>query len=315
MNRSPETLSLERTADGDFFIGRRAFLCRGGLFMAASTVGLPCFAGADEGQASVGKPLVRIGLMTDVHYADRDTAGTRCYRESVLKVREAVNQFNAAEAHVAVELGDFIDAADTVEGELGHLKTIEAEYVKFAGDRHHVLGNHCVWTLTKKQFLETCGQKISYYSFDKGGTHFVILDACYRKDGVAYGAKNFEWTDTEIPAEEQAWLKADLDSTSNSAVAFVHQRLDVAEHYGVHSGPAVRNILEDSGKLLAVFQGHYHLNEYEEINKIHYCTLRSVVDGSGEKNSAYAIVDIYGDGSLRVDGFRRQTGYSLKVLS
>ena len=39
--------------------------------------------------------------------------------------------------------------------------------------------------------------------FDRGGFHFVVLDACFRSDGVPYGRKNFKWTDTKIPPAER----------------------------------------------------------------------------------------------------------------
>ena len=91
-------------------------------------------------------------------------------------------------------------------------------------DRHHVLGNHCVDTLTKEEFLDRVGQERSFYSFDVGGYHFVVLDACFRSDGQPYGRKNFEWTDANIPAHEVEWLEADLASTSRPTIVFAHQR-------------------------------------------------------------------------------------------
>ena len=49
------------------------------------------------------------------------------------------------------------------------------------------------------------GQKKSYYSFDSGKFHFIVLDSCFRSDGQPYGRKNFEWTDPNIPAAEVDW--------------------------------------------------------------------------------------------------------------
>jgi len=250
-------------------------------------------------------------VVTDVHHANKPHAGTRYYRESMTKMRECVQAFNQAKADFALELGDFVDAADSVKEETGYLRTIVSEFSRYRGERHYVLGNHCVWSLTKKQFLRTCRQDRSYYSFDRGGFHFVVLDACFRKDGVAYGHKNYEWTDTDIPAEEREWLKADLEAASNPAILFIHQRLDVSNHYGVYSAPAVREILESSKKVLAVFQGHSHVNDYKEIGGIHYCSLAAMIEGSGTENNAYTILELQADGSMRVEGFRKQMDYSL----
>ena len=258
-----------------------------------------------------GAPLLRVGLLTDLHYADRPPVGTRYYRETLSKLRECVNKFNAIGPDFVVELGDLIDTAETVDGEVGHLKTIEAEYARLQSPRHYVLGNHCVWTLTKDQFLAHCGARKPSYSFDLGAFHFVILDACYRADGVPYGGRNFAWTDTEIPTVERDWLKEDLQAAKGRVIVFVHQRLDVQNDYGVKSAPVVRTILENSSKVSAVIQGHYHQNDYREINGIHYCTLAAMIEGSGAEHNAYALMSVFKDGSLKLEGFRQQKSYQL----
>ena len=79
-------------------------------------------------------------------------------------------------------------------------------------------------------------------------------------------------TTPTFPAEEVDWLTADLKATDKKVVVFAHQRLDVANDYGVKNAAEVRKVLEGSGKVLAVFQGHSHKNDYKEIGGIHYCT-------------------------------------------
>lgn len=256
-------------------------------------------------------PALRIGLVTDIHYADRPHAGNRYYRESVAKLREGIDQFRTSSVHFTVELGDLIDEGATLEAEIGHLQTMEKEYARAGVERHYVLGNHCVWTLTKEQFYANCAARKSPYSFDRNGFHFVILDACFRQDGVAYGVRNFKWTDTEIPPAQREWLRADLKSTSLPTVVFVHQRLDVHGSYGIKSAPEVRSILEQSGRVLAVFQGHNHVNDHKELNGIHYCTLAAVIEGSGPAHNAYAFLDVFPDRSLKVTGFHQQAHYDL----
>jgi alkaline phosphatase len=224
-------------------------------------------------------------------------------------MRECITRFNELKPDFVVELGDFVDAAPDAAGEIAHVKTIEAEYAKFKGDRHYVLGNHCIFTLTKQQFRDNCAMKKEFYSFDQGDFHFVILDACYKADGTPYGAKNNAWTDTEIPPVQREWLAGDLATTKKKTIIFVHQRLDVQNNYGVKSAPAVRKILEDSGKVLAIFQGHSHKNDYHEINGLHYCTLAAMIEGSGETNNAYAMLSLFKDNSIKVEGFRQQKAY------
>ena len=208
-----------------------------------------------------------------------------------------------------VELGDIIDAGDSLEIERGYLRQVAKAIAAMPGRHDYVLGNHCVFTLTKPEFLETVGQEKSYYSFDLGGYHFLILDANFRSDGEAYGRKNFQWTDANLPPAELDWLRADLADTPHKTVVFIHQRLDVENHYGVKNAPAVRKILEDSGKVLAVVQGHYHRNDYREIAGIHYGTLAAMVEGSGPENNAYAVLDLLPGDVIRISGFRKQQSH------
>ena len=273
--------------------------------LGAGVLGGPCARNLLAGEPDA-PPAVRAGLVTDVHYADREMRINRFYRESRAKLRESIDRFNRFRTDFVVELGDLIDAADWLEEEIGHLETIEREFRRFEGERHYVLGNHCVHSLTKEEFLEHSGAAATFYSFDRGPFHFVVLDACYREDGVAYGRGNFHWTDTEIPPAQREWLEADLGATGKPAVVFVHQRLDVENRYGVASAPRVREILEASGRVAAVFQGHSHENDYREIGGIPYCTLRAMVEGSGEENSGYGLLELFPDRSLRLTGFRKQ---------
>lgn len=281
---------------------------RQALFLGGGTL-LLLAAGGDAESALAAEPILKVGLITDVHYADADTKGTRHYRESLGKMREAVSRLNHEKVDVAVALGDLIDAPNPpdVAKETGFLLTITGELGKLNAPRHFVLGNHCVSALTKKQFLAGCKQPRSWYSFDRNGIHCVILDACFRADGIPYAPGEFKWTDTEVPQPEREWLEADLKAATGKVLVFVHQRLDTPKNadYIIHSAPTVRTILEKSGKVLAVFQGHSHENELQVINEIPYLTMAAMVEGSGPQNSGYSVLGVLPDNSLTLTGFRK----------
>lgn len=283
--------------------GRRTFLRNGTLVLAAASLTPQQLIAAD------GDPSVRVGLVTDMHYADKPPAGSRHYRETPEKLAEAAERFAGEKPNFLVELGDFIDAADSVSTELGYLKRINRDFSALCKQRHYVLGNHCVHTLTKEEFLDGVEQEKSFYSFDSGDFHFVVLDSCFRSDGKPYGRKNFQWTDPNVPAVELEWLKADLQETTKRTVVFAHQRLDVSNHYGVKNAAEIRKVMEQSGKVLAVFQGHSHKNDHHDIGGIHYCTLVAMVEGAGAENNAYSVMNIAADGTIRIEGFRQQRDY------
>jgi len=292
------------TTTGQTKAERRAFLKQGTLVLTAASLSPQVLAGDDDDSFSL-----KIGLITDLHYADKAPAGTRHYRETLGKLNEAAQQFQKDQATVLVELGDLIDAADSVSLEQGYLRTIDERFSAICKDRHYVLGNHCVDTLHKEEFLDTVGQNASYYSFDRGDFHFVVLDSCFRSDGQPYGRRNFKWTDANVPPAELEWLTTDLQNTNKHVVVFAHQRLDVSNNHGVRNNSDVRAILENSGRVLAVFQGHSHANDLKQINGIHYCTLVAMVEGSGPDNNGYSLLELATDGTLKVTGWRKQSSY------
>ena len=144
--------------------------------------------------------VLSLGLLTDVHYADKNTLGTRAYRDSLLKGQDAAEFFKINKPAAIICLGDLIDAAPSVNTEISYLTAI-CKVLNIAGiPRHHVLGNHCVATLKKEEFFKYAksANTEGHYSFDLKGTHFIVLDACYNSKMEPYGRNNFVWHDSNM---------------------------------------------------------------------------------------------------------------------
>ena len=292
------------------YVSRRDFVQASTLILSTAAVGsLTKNIFAEEGDLS--QLMLSVGLITDIHYADKNSRGTRFYRDALMKMEASVKYFNKVKPTFVVELGDLIDSAKDLKTEVEHLKIIEAAYAKVKCPRHYVLGNHCVHSLTKDEFYEHTGMDQGYKSFDQADIHFVILDACHRsKDGADYGRGNFVWTDSFIPQKQLDWLKKDLAGTKLPTVVFAHQRIDGVAHKAelVKNAKEVRAILE-GGNVLAVFQGHSHENVHAQIRGIHYLTLEATVEKGGLKNKAFSLLKIYKDGSLAIEGFGQHVDY------
>ena len=67
-------------------LGRRAFLKNGSLVLTAASLS------SSELFANPEAPRLRVGLVTDLHYADRAPAGTRHYRETLAKLDEVASR-------------------------------------------------------------------------------------------------------------------------------------------------------------------------------------------------------------------------------
>jgi len=296
-------------------LSRRKFLGMAGTTAAGLMLSPDLFAKSTE------KPLIRFGMISDVHYVNREPAGNRFYNQSLAKVQEAIDRMNQEKLDFVIELGDFKDQ-DAVQNEantLKYLTDIESVFQKFNGPTYHVLGNHDMDGISKQQFLERVentgiSSSKSYYSFNRKGIHFVVLDGNFTKVGKPYDHGNFSWDDASISEEEIDWLKADLKPNQLPTIVFIHQMLDDSKgvKQAVQNAAEVRQILEQSGNVLCVLQGHVHEERYNLINGINYYSVNAVVDGNGPENSAYMIVDIYKDGSLKIDGYRRASDREIK---
>ncbi|NIR47299.1 twin-arginine translocation signal domain-containing protein [candidate division KSB1 bacterium] len=250
------------------------------------------------------------GIVADLHYAEKDMRINRYYRHSDEKLHRCIETFNRNKLPFAITVGDLIDKAPDKPTEIEYVGTIRRVFSELRGDKHFVLGNHDLARFSKEEFIARCRGVIdkSYYSFDAGGYHFVILDANFRQDGEPYQEGNFTWRDTSIPKHQQSWLRKDLKKAGKKGVfVFVHQNLhDENSRYGVKNADEVRNILKEAGNVLAVIQGHHHEGGYTRINGIHYLTLKALVDGPWLENNAYGILSVDSRNRIRVRGFGKQ---------
>jgi len=302
----------------NWVITRRVFLKSSAASLAGLTV-LPLSCALNSAP-SAKLCKVRFGIVTDCHYADADTLGTRFYRESLDKLTECVTLMNAERVDFLIELGDIKDEnrPPVEQKTLSYLQAIEKVFQGFNGPIYHVLGNHDMDSISKKRFLtrvENTNIKSgrSYYSFDLNGLRCVVLDANYRADGTDYDHGNFDWTDANIPSEELDWLRDDLVAAPCAVIVLIHQLLDGTGSVYVNNAADVRQILQSSGKVLAVFQGHHHSGSYSNITGIHYYTLKALVEGSGTENNSYAIAEVHPDSSIAITGYRKAVSKQLTL--
>lgn len=151
----------------------------------------------------------------------------------------------------------------------------------FEKPSYHVLGNHECDMCSKKETTEFIGfNGATFYSFDMGGFHFIVLDASYyKKNGTYhtfengnYFAEGFDFKIEEnggerllpyIPPEQLNWLKEDLAKTKLPSVVFSHQCLMENNDFSVANASVVKQILKNAPNgVVACFNGHEHV-DYE----------------------------------------------------
>lgn len=250
------------------------------LILTASVVVISSLSATANG----GKPdeaatiVARFGIVTDVHYADADPAGTRHYRDSLPKIRHAVRHMSREECQFVVELGDFKDtnaghnctrapSAECTRLTLGYLRRIERAFRRSFrdGPRYHLLGNHEVDVLNQTQVIDrerdgpvlARGPWPGVYSFSPASLsagsmnllgvgpsshplRFIALNGDFTADGTP-------WQQLDFPPDGNAekWNDAHVPpdqlswlATQLDAAAAASQRVIVFVHYRLDGGPS-----------------------------------------------------------------------------
>ncbi|XP_021749831.1 manganese-dependent ADP-ribose/CDP-alcohol diphosphatase-like [Chenopodium quinoa] len=133
------------------------------------------------------QPLFSFGIISDVQYADipdgRSFLGVpRYYRHSVLVLERAVQNWNRLQhLSFAVNFGDIVDGFCPKDQSLNAVKMVASKFEEFNGPVYHMIGNHCLYNLSRETLLpllkipsHDCS---AYYDFSP--THdyrLVVLD-------------------------------------------------------------------------------------------------------------------------------------------
>jgi len=252
-------------------------------------------------------PPVVFGVITDIHFAGRDTEDGKYYRQGLEKLNAFIETCNDRHVDFVICLGDMIDT-DNDGNEWTRLAELTGVFDIFHSDWHALVGNHDLETLSKRDFLETIGKKRSWYSFDVGSYHFIILDASFSPDGTDYDHGDFVWTEPYIPVHQLEWLRCNLTaSRERDTVIFVHQNLhdNADDRYNIVNSREVRSIIAESGNVRAVIQGHYHKVDTGEYDGIPYVTLVGSINGPRPEGNSFSIVIIDSD-TIILEGFGGQ---------
>lgn len=311
-------------------------------------LGLTALTGAAKSEET---PMITFGLITDTHLCDQPDqsdkaspgADLKYYSGAATKIATFAQRMAEDGVAFIAELGDLVDAPVHAKGTpyaerraamQGFLHRAVDAFSAYHGPRYHVLGNHDTLHQSKADvaaLLPNPGieQGRHYYSWDAGGVHFIALDAGYRTDGHDYTGEpasgGYDWRDANLPPAELAWLKNDLAATALPVIVFSHQLLNpqdrIRPHFNtgviIRNADAVRTILEDSGRVLAVFSGHYHGGGAQQVGGIHYVVLQGNIAYGNDLSlhNQFATVGVHrtSDGAYRlhVIGSGQQRTYIL----
>ena len=217
---------------------------------------------------------MKLGLFADSHYSSAEvTCGNRYNSQALDRIRKACGEFAEAGCHRIICLGDLIDHETVHAREVENLKQVAAVFRSCPVPVTVIMGNHDGFSFTREEFYGILGENCRPKDLYSKPVSLIFADACYFRSGKPYGPGDSNWTDTCLPDPEE--LQHRLEQAPGSVYVFLHQNLDpnVEPHHILANAAEVRQILESSGKVQMVYQGHYHPGNETQSNGIRYVTV------------------------------------------
>lgn len=254
------------------------------------------------------KPLFTFGVIADVQYCDCEPYGSRFYRGSTLKLRDAINSFKDDSVDFLINLGDLIDR------DYSSFKTV-LNIIDSSGIKSwHLTGNHdySVDSRLKKHLPIPMPLKEGYYSFVHKNFRFIALNGnelstygaggrSKKKAAQKYlsslrdsGSVNAMDWNGGISRKQLGWLNGQLEEAVTKG-----EKVFILCHFPVYpenvhnllNSNEVLDILNKYNNIVAWFNGHNHSGNYGNFNMIHFVTLKGMVETA--TIASFALIEVY----------------------
>lgn len=243
---------------------------------------------------------MRIAFVTDVHFgpdARYDGQLRKLSQQAPRLLAATLEQIEAAKPDLVVNLGDVVQDESPEADRAAYTAFLDV-MARCSAPVLHVAGNHDLVHAIPAELGARWGRTdgACHYAVDHGDLHFIVLRS--------------DMTETVNLAPEQlAFLEQALAATQRRTVVLVHHPLgdmDVSANRWFYRQPelchvqersAARAIIERSGKVVAVFNGHVHWNHLAVHAGIPYVTVQSMIenldaDAPGRPSRAWALATV-----------------------
>lgn len=275
------------------------------------------------------EPLFSFGIIADIQYCDCPPTEVRFYRKSTDKLQECLNTLNQQDLAFTLDVGDLIDR------DFSSFETILAEYRTAKARIYRTLGNHD-YSVAPEQLSEVPAQiglnPAGYYDFTYQDWRLVVLNgtevSTYAYPPGSEAHQQAEKLLSQLQKENKPQAQSWNAGVSNQQLRWLEQRLKEARranqkvivmgHYPLYpedphnlwNAEEVVTVLEQSGNVMAYFNGHNHAGNYGQKKGIHYLNFKGMVDTPDQ--NTFAAVHVHPD-HLAVEGFGREDSRELSI--
>jgi len=228
---------------------------------------------------------MKIALINDVHigpespYKGRIRKLSRFSEGELGRVLAEIK--SRPDIDAVIQLGDLIQKESSDLNSAQYQKALQM-FKTLPQPVHHLMGNHEQRYLGEEDLRAWTGRDQLFYQFDLPGYCGLVLYSRHQSD-----------LPPQIDSAQLTWLEQELAQAQKPVLVFVHHPLDdqsmqgnpwfetIPEEALVENRTEVREILEASGKVRAVFQAHVHWRHLTIYKGIPYITLQSLVEDVG----------------------------------
>jgi hypothetical protein len=260
--------------------------------------------------------MLRIGLLTDYHYAVDDGDLGRHRADGARRLSHALPQIQQGALEYIVTLGDMSDHAGTTADQRIHQGQIAGILRSSGVEVRPVLGNHDVACFEKAECLAAYGlrRKRAYYAWDHAPWRLIVLDTNVHEDGrdITPLDQPSHWRENWLGQAQLEWLRRQLRGSGDRPVAiFSHANLnprpgevDGLDDHNVRDCHEALDIILHEGDVRVVFQGHCHAGHFEQVECTRFITLRGACEGDDPVSAGIAYCAE--DGTCHFAGFGAQ---------
>lgn len=264
--------------------------------------------------------MVTFGILADIQYCDAPVYQNRHYRQSISKLKHAIEVINRHPLDFVINLGDTIDRDRESFG------TVLPLLGQSRAPVFHVLGNHDYAVATEQlaavpgilgtecyydfavppwRFVVLDGNEISTFSTPPGSRRHRQAQALLSDPGFTQRVNARPWNGG-ISETQLGWLEQRLSEAGQRGepvVVFCHYPVFPLDWHTLFNADQLIALLDRHVCVKAWINGHNHHGNYGCRDGLHFVTLHGMVET--ERDSAFAVATL-ADNVLDITGFGRE---------
>ena len=237
-------------------------------------------------------PILTIGFIGDIQYADRDSNASRDYRGGIRKLEQLLTIFRNEKVDFCIGMGDLGDGIQKNE-----IPMVLDVYRKSGLKVRHVAGNHDLVLNTEEELKKLLDLPEMYFDYTVKNIRFVVINSldvsrfsppgsdrqkaasAYRKKYEGVSLRNW---DGMISEEQYIWLNRTLEDAQKKdekVILLSHVPVCPESSSGnawLWESPRFLRNLDRFPNVIACFAGHYHPGGIAIRNQVLHKTVKAI---------------------------------------